>query len=73
VGAVLNANYAQMLDFMLGFTTLDIARDDGREVALWPWESEEDREPSPTAESIREEIFGLGGDTESDTEAEPKK
>jgi len=37
VGAVANARYMEMIDFILGFTTLDIAGDDGHRFAKWPW------------------------------------
>jgi len=42
VGAVGNANYYEMLDFVLGFIGIDISGDDGRVVGKWPWQSEED-------------------------------
>ena len=38
MGAVLNARYAEILDFVLGFTTLDIACDDGRKKGKWFWQ-----------------------------------
>jgi len=38
MGVVLNARYAEMLDFILGLTTLDIACDDGRKTGKWFWQ-----------------------------------
>ena len=38
MGVVVNARYAEMLDFIIGFTTLDIACDDGRKVGKWFWQ-----------------------------------
>ena len=35
IGVVANAKYAEMLDFLLGFTTLDIACDDGPTLGRW--------------------------------------
>lgn len=36
VGFVWNARWTQMLDFIVGFTTLDLAGDDGRKFGAWP-------------------------------------
>ena len=36
VGFVWNARWTQMIDFMLGFTTLDLAGDDGYKFGVWP-------------------------------------
>jgi len=38
VGLVLNANFAQMIDFPLGFVGIDLAGDDGRKYGRWPWQ-----------------------------------
>ncbi|MHC4592176.1 MAG: hypothetical protein ACYS8L_05715 [Planctomycetota bacterium] len=38
IGVVLNLRYAEMLDFLIGFTTLDIAHDDGRKMGKWFWQ-----------------------------------
>lgn len=35
MGVVANARYAEMLDFLLGFIFIDIARDDGRGKGRW--------------------------------------
>jgi hypothetical protein len=35
VGVVLNLKYAEFLDFILGFTTFDLARDDGQTMGRW--------------------------------------
>ena len=37
VGVVGNLRYMEMIDFILGWTTLDIGGDDGRKVGRWPW------------------------------------
>jgi len=42
IGAVGMPRLHEALDFALGLTTLDIARDDGRPRGYWPWE-----DPSP--------------------------
>jgi hypothetical protein len=39
VGLVWNARYYEMADFVLGFTGLDIAGDDGVRIGHWPWQS----------------------------------
>jgi len=49
VGVVLNANYLQMLDLLLGWAGLDITGDDGRKFGRWPWQSEEDAERAATS------------------------
>ncbi|NLW49723.1 MAG: hypothetical protein GXY85_02625 [Candidatus Brocadiaceae bacterium] len=36
-GVVANARYMEMLDFMLGWAYIDLARDDGRTMSRWPW------------------------------------
>jgi len=41
VGLVLNANWAQMGDFMLGWVGIDFAGDDGRQLGAWPWQLDE--------------------------------
>ena len=33
-----NLRYLEMLDLMLGFTTIDIAGDDGVKHGAWPWQ-----------------------------------
>jgi len=38
IGAVANAKYAEMIDFIIGFSTLDIACDDGRKMGRWFWQ-----------------------------------
>jgi hypothetical protein len=43
VGLVGNLRYMEILDFLVGFTTLDIAGDDGdgEKLGSWPWRAEE--------------------------------
>jgi len=38
VGLVANARYLEMVDFLLGWSTLDIACDDGKKMSKWPWQ-----------------------------------
>ncbi len=38
VGGVANLRYMEMVDFVLGWSTLDIAGDDGYRYAKWPWQ-----------------------------------
>ena len=38
VGFVGNLRYAEILDFVLGFTTMDIACDDGRAMGRWAFQ-----------------------------------
>ena len=47
----------QIADFVLGFAGIDIARDDGRRLGLWPWEDEA-RRPSRAAVWLRRSVFG---------------
>jgi len=47
----------QIADFALGFAGIDIARDDGRHLGLWPWEDDA-RRPSRTAVWLRRRVFG---------------
>ncbi|MFO8007283.1 MAG: hypothetical protein R6V05_06050 [Candidatus Brocadiia bacterium] len=42
VGLVWNARYTEMLDFVLGFTTIDIAGDDGYAVGRWAFPQRRD-------------------------------
>ena len=37
VGLVTNFRFGQIFDFILGFTTFDLAKDDGVKVGHWPW------------------------------------
>jgi len=46
VGIVWNARWSQMLDFVLGWTTLDIDGDDGYKFGKWPWQKRTRFEPS---------------------------
>lgn len=39
VGFVWNARWYEIADFFVGFTTLDIAGDDGEKMGHWPWQS----------------------------------
>jgi len=39
IGLVGSPRYLQALDFLLGFTTLDICGDDGRPRGYWPWDT----------------------------------
>jgi len=41
IGLVGNLRYMEIIDFVLGFTTLDIAGDDGKKMGHWPWRSAE--------------------------------
>jgi hypothetical protein len=50
IGLVGTPRYLQMLDFLLGWTTLDICSDDGRTTGIWPWLGEESP-PTATAEA----------------------
>jgi hypothetical protein len=36
-GLVANLRWGEALDFLLGWTTLDIANDDGRRFGHWGW------------------------------------
>ncbi|MHC5035057.1 MAG: hypothetical protein ACYTFZ_08480 [Planctomycetota bacterium] len=45
VGAVANARYMEMIDFVLGWSTLDIAGDDGYKLSKWPWMRRPDHLP----------------------------
>jgi len=47
----------QIADFVLGFAGIDIARDDGRPLGLWPWEDDA-RRPSRAAVWLRRSVFG---------------
>lgn len=38
VGLVWNARWFEILDFLVGFTTIDLAGDDGARIGAWPWE-----------------------------------
>ncbi len=38
LGFVWNARWTQILDFFVGFTTLDLAGDDGTQFGSWPWD-----------------------------------
>jgi hypothetical protein len=58
VGFTGNIHYVQVADFFTGLFGVDLAGDDGRVVALWPWEEEGGLEPDPTAVWAREEFFG---------------
>jgi hypothetical protein len=49
VGLIINANFAQMIDFAAGFMGLDPAGDDGRKYGLWP--SEIPGWPCPSGEA----------------------
>lgn len=40
VGVVANLRYLELLDFLLGWTTLDIACDDGGKAGKWPWQKD---------------------------------
>jgi hypothetical protein len=37
VGFVGNLRYMEVVDFVVGFSTIDINGDDGKEMATWPW------------------------------------
>lgn len=37
IGLVWNARWYEMLDFVVGFTTIDLAGDDGVKIGHWPW------------------------------------
>jgi len=39
-GLVANLRYYEILDFILGWTTLDIACDDGGKPGKWPWQKD---------------------------------
>lgn len=46
LGIVGNARYMEMVDFVLGWTTLDLAGDDGHKLSKWPWNFRRRPEPS---------------------------
>ena len=58
VGLVLNLNYMQMVDLLLGLFGADIAGDDGRRLGLWPWEVGVARQASEVAERLHTDILG---------------
>jgi hypothetical protein len=37
VGLVMNLRWGEVADFLVGWTTLDLAGDDGKRFAHWPW------------------------------------
>ena len=37
IGAVANARYMEIIDFLLGLAYIDLARDDGKPMSRWPW------------------------------------
>jgi hypothetical protein len=37
IGAVANARYMEMVDFVLGLALVDLAGDDGEPLGTWPW------------------------------------
>jgi hypothetical protein len=37
IGAAANARYMEIIDFLLGFACVDLARDDGKPMSRWPW------------------------------------
>jgi hypothetical protein len=39
LGLVGNLRYMEIVDFVLGFTTIDLNGDDGPQIATWPWRS----------------------------------
>jgi hypothetical protein len=39
VGIVWNARWWEIIDFVAGFSTLDLSGDDGVEIGSWPWRS----------------------------------
>ena len=43
----------EMVDFVLGFTTLDIAGDDGKKLGTWPWRSEEAIRAEPESNRLQ--------------------
>ena len=51
-GLVINARYTEVLDFVVGFTTLDLAGDDGIPVGRWPWKRESDAPPPDIIEPL---------------------
>jgi len=57
VGVVWNARWTQILDFIVGFTTVDIAGDDGSQFGSWPWQSQ-----AQSARGIAEPVKAVGTD-----------
>jgi len=49
VGLMWNARYYEMLDFVVGFTTIDLAGDDGRDMGHWPWQEP----PAARSQAVR--------------------
>jgi hypothetical protein len=37
IGAAANLRYMEVVDFVLGLTTLDLGGDDGTAIGRWPW------------------------------------
>ena len=58
MGFVGNANYYEMVDFMLGFFGLDISGDDGTPYGKWWWQTYEEANKSMSEfTSLREQFF----------------
>ena len=64
MGIVVNAQFAQMADFALGWAGIDFAGDDGRKFGLWPWQMDEastglpaPKTPEPRREEPRREAL----------------
>jgi hypothetical protein len=49
LGVVGNARYMEIVDFVLGWSTLDIAGDDGYKLSKWPWNRRKRPEPGLVA------------------------
>ena len=61
MGLVGNLRYLEMLDFMLGFTTIDIAGDDGVKHGAWPWKRGAILTNPEATKKVKEPADGPGG------------
>ena len=41
MGGILNIRYLEIVDFLLGWTTFDLAGDDGHPYGKWPWQKDD--------------------------------
>jgi hypothetical protein len=50
---MVNACFAQMADFALGWAGIDFAGDDGRKFGLWPWQMDDGTTEAPAREGSK--------------------
>jgi len=43
VGLVFNIRFAELFDFLMGWTTFDLCGDDGKKQGDWPWRKNKPR------------------------------